>query len=94
MRHEIEVKMIEIKKTAALTSATPEVKQRSEVILSDLDLQSRIDKAIATLELFSSNLMDEHSLQEPGFTDNIQQRLQVRVAQIYNWTIYYNCHEN
>ena len=81
MRHEIEVKMIDIKKTAALTSSSPLLQgsevQRSEVILTDLDLETRIEKATAAVELFDSNLMDGHSLQEKDFTENLEQRIKV-----------------
>ena len=83
MRHEIEVKMIEIKKTTALTSSSPIVHgselQRSEFIVSDLDLETRIEKAIGAVELFDSNLMDGHSLQERDFTENVEQRFKVNM---------------
>ncbi len=90
MRHEIEVKMIEIKKTTALTStqqqqqqqqASSEV-QRSEFIVTDLDLDTRIEKAVAAVELFDSNLMDGHSLQEQDFTENVAQRIKVRTRKV------------
>ena len=83
MRHEIEVKMIEIKKTTALTSSGPMMQgselQRSEFILSDLDLETRVEKAIGAVELFDSNLMDGHSLMEKDFTENVEQRIKVRI---------------
>ena len=86
MRHEIEVKMIEIKKTTALTSSSAFVQgselQRSEFILSDLDIETRIEKAIAAVELFDSNLMDGHSLQEKDFTENMEQRIKVSLLRV------------
>ena len=86
MRHEIEVKMIEIKKTTALTSSSAFVQgselQRSEFILSDLDIETRIEKAIGAVELFDSNLMDGHSLQEKDFTENMEQRIKVSLLHV------------
>lgn len=60
-----------------LASAKPDSSDMSKSELNRLDFDDQVEKVTGAIELVDSNLMDNTSLQEHDFADNLEERLQV-----------------